>query len=237
MLATAEQPFTSKEGASITLWEVATGKVRFRLTGHQGDVNALAFMRAGRMLVSCSTDTTALVWDMVGAPEPIPAGGLEASWKNLLADDSAQSYRAIRAFATSADGASFLGKRLFPIAVADERRVVRLIKDLDSDMFDERNKASQELDKMGEGIEPILRKALNDKPSVEVRRRLLQILEKPNPEWLRTQRALEALELAGTSAAKKVLQSLAGGAREARLTLEAKAVLERWVAPRSTSTP
>src|SRR3954447_4727614 len=42
------------------------------------------------------------------------------------------------------------------------------------------------------------------------------------PPWP-APRAVEALELAGTPVAKKMLQSLAAGAPEARLTLEAKA--------------
>src|SRR5262249_44645841 len=66
MLASAESPFTSREGASITLWEGSTGRVRLRLAGHQGDVNALAFSPEGRTLISGSTDTTALVWDVLG---------------------------------------------------------------------------------------------------------------------------------------------------------------------------
>jgi dipeptidyl aminopeptidase/acylaminoacyl peptidase len=224
MLATAEGPPESGDRATVTLWEVATGKPRLWMTGHQGDVNAVAFTPDGRSLVTGSTDTTALVWDVM-AP-PASAGGLTAAWDDLLVEDAARGYRAICALAKSSDGAAFLAKRL-PPATEPGGRVARLIQSLDSDVFDERNKASQELEKLGEVAEPALRNALNDKPSAEARKRLGRLVGKLGAEWLRTQRAVEALELAGTPASDKVLQSLAGGAPDARLTREAKAALGR----------
>src|SRR5262249_21999465 len=66
-LAVAQTPFRAGRSDCITLWELATGSVRLGLVGHQGDVNAVAFGADGRTLVSCSTDTTALVWDLPGA--------------------------------------------------------------------------------------------------------------------------------------------------------------------------
>ena len=79
-----------------------------------------------------------------------------------------------------------------------------------------------------EWTEPALRKARGSRPSLEAHRRLDRILEKLSSHWLRSQRAIEALELAGTPATQRVLQTLAAGAAEARLTQEAKAVLKRW---------
>jgi hypothetical protein len=130
--------------------------------------------------------------------------------------------------ARSPTGAGFLAKRLSSAAPMDGRRAARLIEDLDSDNFAKRERASQELAEHGEAAEPALRKARHGRPSLEVHRRLDRILEGLSCQWLRTQRAIEALELAGTPAAKRVLQSLAGGAPEARLTQEARAALKRW---------
>jgi hypothetical protein len=98
-------------------------------------------------------------------------------------------------------------------------------------------KTSQELEKQGEEVEPALRKALLDGPPLEACLRIERILGRLDGEWLRTQRALEALELAGTSAARKVLEALAGGAPEARRTREAKAVLERRTPARAGGVP
>ena len=95
-----------------------------------------------------------------------------------------------------------------------------------TDLFAQRDKASRELEKLG--AEPALRKARGSRRSLEAHRRLDRILEKLSSHWLRSQRAIEALELAGTPATQRVLQTLAAGAAEARLTQEAKAVLKRW---------
>jgi RNA polymerase sigma factor (sigma-70 family) len=237
MIASAEGPFTSRKGACITLWEVDTGRVRLRLVGHQGDVNAIAFAPDSRTLISGSTDTTALVWDVMGLPRTAAARGLDACWDDLVTDDAAVACRALCTLATSPAGVRFLQKHLSATPTPDARRIARLIKDLDSDHFAERNAASQELEKRGEAAEPALRMALGDRPSLEVRQRLERLLNKLSSEWRRTKRALEALEFAGTPAAQRVLHSLAQGAPEARQTQEAKAALKRWSARKPAATP
>jgi RNA polymerase sigma factor (sigma-70 family) len=235
MLASAEQPFTSEDRACITLWEVVTGQVRLRLAGHAGDVNCLAFAGDSKTLVSGSTDTTALVWDVTAPVRAalVRSGGLsvtspEALWAELLAADAARGYRAACVLAASPDGVGLLGQHLLPAPVVDEHRVRKLLTSLDSGLFKERRQASQELERLGEAVEPALLKWLEGQPSLEVRQRLEQLLDKLSSEWLRTLRAVEALELAGTPAAEKVLQALAGGAPEARRTREARAALERF---------
>jgi sugar lactone lactonase YvrE len=239
MLASAEQPFTSRDGASITLWELATGQVRLRLIGHQGDVNGLAFAGDSRTLVSNSTDTTALVWDLTAALRPplaktgdLSAKEVQALWADLLAPDAARGYRAVCTLARSPASVSFLGRRLTPPPV-DGERIARLIKALDSPRFRDRNRAAQELEAAGEAAEPALRKALEGQPSVEVHRRLSRLLEKLAADGLRVQRAVEALELMSTAEARQLLRKLAQGTPEARLTQEAKAALARLVRRRA----
>jgi hypothetical protein len=115
--------------------------------------------------------------------------------------------------------------------MAAAERVQRLIRDLDSDDFQARTKASEELEKIVEEAEPALRKELAEKPSLEARQRIQQVLSKlepmPSAERLRALRSVQILEYAGTPEAKKCLETLAGGLQEARLTREAKAALER----------
>jgi WD40 repeat protein len=55
-------------GHVVHVWEVATGRERAALRGHEGAVYSLAFSRDGRLLASGSEDTTALVWDLNGQP-------------------------------------------------------------------------------------------------------------------------------------------------------------------------
>ena len=81
---------------------------------------------------------------------------------------------------------------------------------------------------------PACRKALEGNPPAEVRRRLEPLLEKLArearelpPGQRRGLRALEVLERIGTPEARALVQQLAAGAADARLTLEAQAALKR----------
>ena len=98
--------------------------------------------------------------------------------------------------------------------------------------FRHAQKAVEELAKFGATAGPALRKALNDTSSAEVRQRLSGLLEKIgepgiHPEELRSVRAVEALELIHTDAAKELLKGLAEGAPGASLTREAAASCRR----------
>jgi hypothetical protein len=223
----------------VRLWEVFTGKERRSLRGHQGGVCSVAFSPDGRTLASGGADTTALAWevfatDLTGPARPVPITprGLDALWGELAGADAARAYDALCAVVHARGGAlPFLQERLRPAEPADARRVARLLEDLDDDRFPVRQKARRGLEGLGEEAEPLLRKALTGGPSPEVRRRVGELLDKlrpdVSPERLGALRALEALEHWGTPEAHEVLRKLAQGAPEARLTLEAKASLQR----------
>jgi hypothetical protein len=115
---------------------------------------------------------------------------------------------------------------------ADPARVQRLLVGLDSKSFAAREKARKELEELGDSAAAALGKALEEKPSLESRRRiqaLLQRLRRPvaNAETRRGLRALAVLEDIGTPEARKVLEALAAGLPAARLTQEARESLER----------
>jgi hypothetical protein len=82
---------------------------------------------------------------------------------------------------------------------------------------------------MGDSVAPILRAKLAANPSLEIRRRLEQILANADttPESLQQVRALETLEHIGTAAARQTIEALSKGYAEARLTREAVASLSR----------
>jgi hypothetical protein len=126
----------------------------------------------------------------------------------------------------------------------DETRLARLITELGSDDFATRQSASEELAKLGEQAIPACRRALGGKSSLEMRRRLDDLLDKAQRAWweasgerLRSLRAVEALELAGTKEAHELLETLAAGADGARLTEEAKAALRRLAARKQDRSP
>jgi WD40 repeat protein len=58
---------SADDGKAVGLWDAATGKELGRLTGYGGRVRRLAAHDGGRVLVSASTDCTALVWDVARA--------------------------------------------------------------------------------------------------------------------------------------------------------------------------
>jgi hypothetical protein len=123
-----------------------------------------------------------------------------------------------------------LSEQLRPITAPDAPKLARLLADLGDEDFTIREKASLELDACIEAVVPALRKALEGKPSNEARRRIEGLLDNLNgwsPERLRVLRSQEVLEHLGTPQAKELLEKLAKGAPEAKLTREAKAALER----------
>src|SRR5262249_15972950 len=110
--------------------------------------------------------------------------------------------------------------------------MAQLVADLDSDLFAVRQKATQALEDLGELAEAVLRKAREGQPSLEKRRRLDQLLEKLEKQPITAERLpslppVQVLDPLGTPEARKVLETVAGGAAEARLTREARRTLER----------
>jgi RNA polymerase sigma factor (sigma-70 family) len=218
-------------GDAVRLWELATGRLRATMVGHLGEVRSLAFSRDGRVLASGGGDTTILTWDLAGPPSRPTRPKLAALWADLADGDAVKAYQAVREFsAARKEGISFLRGRLKPVPPADRERFARLLADLDSDTFAVREKAAAELAEQGAAVEALVRQALEDKPSQEVRRRLEQLLGDlgaPSPNRLRVLRAVEALEHAGGAQERQLLEELGGGAPGAWLTREAKASLER----------
>jgi RNA polymerase sigma factor (sigma-70 family) len=222
---------------TVRLFEVATGQERRRFPGHEGWATRLAFSPDGNRLVSASMDTTLLVWDVRGSREPRvvawPSEKRKQLWDDLLSADGGQSYRAMMTLhASPAAAVAFLKEQVPPAVSADPKQVEKLLGELDSERFEARQEALKGLERLGELAAPSLRKALQGMPSAEVRLRAEQLLARiagafTSPEQLRQLRAVETLEHLGTAEARALLEALAQGAPEGRLTQEAKAALER----------
>jgi hypothetical protein len=118
------------------------------------------------------------------------------------------------------------------VPVPDGKQVARWISDLDSDHFKQRERATEELGRLEEAVGPALREALADKPPLEARRRMEDLLRKLSspvlpPATLRAVRAVQVLEAVASPEARGVLQELARGAAGVRVTDEAAATLRR----------
>jgi hypothetical protein len=219
---------------------LGSGRELAPLAGHLGAVTCLAFSPDGKSVATGSADQTILTWDrgrFTPAKETpasqLSAKELDALWAELADSDAARAYRAIGRMTASPDETTaFLKRGLQPAVAADPRRVRQLIGELDDQRFAVRQKATEELEQIGDLADPEVRRAVVEGKSLEHRRRLEQLLGKYDwfsltPEHLRRQRALTILERLGTAEARRVLTDLAEGAAAARQTQAARSALQR----------
>lgn len=221
--------FAEEGSGLVRLIEVASGQARATFDGHKHGVHGLAFSPDGRLLASGGKDNVAFVWDVVG-----PAVG---GWDELAAKDGKRSAAAVAAFAQMGKrGVALLERRLRPAPGVDTKRLASLIAGLVSDSFETREQSERDLAALGEQAAPAMHRMRRRTDDLEQRARLDRLLEKlertPPPEELRALRGVEALERIGTAEARRVLQRLAKGAPDARLTLEARGALLRLSGPR-----
>jgi WD40 repeat protein len=233
--------FNGTLDGAIEVWELATGQKRLNLQGHlPGEIHRLLVLQNGRSLASCGSDTQVLLWDLTGrAPDGVwrsvqhSPEKQRALWDVLAAKDAAAGHRAIwELIADPAGSVAFLAKHLRPFAAADAKRVVPLIDDLDSPVFETRAHATAELAKLGEAALPFLRVAQKKPSSLEQSRRLQTLVDDLDRfdltgDRLRAVRAVEVLHSIGTDAARKVVENWATGFADARLTRESQAALQR----------
>jgi RNA polymerase sigma factor (sigma-70 family) len=228
---------------TVRLWDLLSGKEVGRL-GKEIDpfkggwVLAVAFSPDGRTLVSGGLDKSAHIWDVSRITERrrrmterSPAQ-IEDDWKDL-AGNARVGYAALgRLVCSRGSAVAFLAKKLESTPPPDTRRIKQLVTELDNEQFNVRERAVRELEKLGERAEPAVRIALDGKPSLEARRRLERLLSRPEiaslpAETVRQIRAVEVLESIGDREAQRVLNKLAAGPPEWRLTQEARATVRR----------
>jgi HEAT repeat protein len=129
------------------------------------------------------------------------------------------------------EAVTVLDEHLLTVVPVKQAILQMLIKDLDSDRFEVRDRALRRLQALGEVAQPALLQALANNPSHEARRRIKELLDTlhalPVGDSLAVIRAVEILESIDSPEARHVLQRLAEGAPAATVTRQAKAALGR----------
>jgi WD40 repeat protein len=230
----------SSDDGTIRFWDVATGTILAQVEGHRGGVGTIAFSADGQTLVSAGNDTTALVWDVKRClesgsrqPEKLTPQTAVRLWDRLADDDGEKAADALSDLIEQPQLAlPLLRDKLRPVPPIDKQRIAKLIANLEDDSFDVRKKANEVLEKQAELAEPALQARLANNPSLEVKQRIDRLLEKIQGPVLvadqaRALRALEALETIGTGEAVDLLDKMAKGTPESRVTQAARERLER----------
>jgi hypothetical protein len=117
--------------------------------------------------------------------------------------------------------------------VPEQEQIAKLIADLDKDEFTVRERASRELAGLGKKAESALRRALENDPSVEARRRIQKLLpnltsdSRPPSDVLRVIRSIEVLERISTDETRQIIERLSKDASDSWTPAEEKSALER----------
>lgn len=226
----------------VRFYSATTGTELKQLKGHQSAVVALAISADGKTLVSGSVDTTALVYNITGAakedkpaPVELETAKADALWNDLADADGKKAFVAILTLSTAPKQAvPLLAERVKAVAVPDNAKLKQLIADLEADKpFKVRQKANDDLEKLGELATDALQKVLAEKPGLEMETRIKRLLDRlvtgqaPPADVLRGLRALEVLEQLGTADARQAVETIGKGAAGARLTRQAQETLQR----------
>jgi hypothetical protein len=209
---------------TIRIWNLALPAFPLAFTSDPKGLYSLAYSPDGKRLVSAGADKTAKIWDvsaLLSAGRPLQAAEaakqVQALWNDLAAEETTRAYCALWILAASpTQTLPLLQEQLRP-SMKQDPRTAALIADLDSNTFAVREKAMEELEKLGESAEKTLRERLKDPPSLEVQRRVEQLLLRINdrpvstPEARRAMRTVRMLEHFGTAEARRLLERVGRG--------------------------
>jgi len=173
---------------------------------------------------------------------PQPSDGAKLSdaemgdaWLALSGEDANDVDRAATKLVGAGDPAvPFIREQVERGSKVDDQAVAKLIAQLDHDDFTQRDAATRELRRMGRATEPLLRQALDAKPSAETRSRLEAVLAElqPDPSGQRKPdretSAIAILARIGTPAAIDYLGDLAALSPDSPRAADARRALQEF---------
>ncbi len=228
---------------SPTEWQVVTRDffkdfgamtiVGFAITPMDGTALLFDHFLLGRSIEDLDKATDAAL-GRAKLAKPLEGAERDAAWRELWGQDRGKAAAALRKFlATSPEQVEYIATHLPKTDPQVHSRVLHLIKDLDAMDFDIRQKASDELVKIGPPAVDLLRTAMQTSPSDEVRYRAEEVLVgKVGSGHALSRSALgsrviRVLERAGTEESKKLLSKLADGVYGPDYVEDAKAATQR----------
>jgi DNA-binding beta-propeller fold protein YncE len=189
------------------------------------------FSPDGLLLATGSRDGNIHLWDLtewrpqLREYEHLSAERLEHLWQKLAGpendiwDKPAVVYQ-LRA--APEQTVALLANKLKTVPAPDPQLISRLIRELDNPQYAVRNQAMQRLQSLDWLVKSSLNQALQQKPTLEAKRRIETVLQKINssddPERIRQRRAVELMSAIATPSSLQVLRDWSKGAPDAYLT-------------------
>lgn len=230
------------DGTSLRVWNLKDNRTRRPISHHSGKVAALALSPDGKLLATAGADGKALLWNTLarelthkGPALELTPKELAALWVDLNNADAGKAEAAWQKLAGAGDNAvPFLRQQIRLVAVpsVDLTQLEKRLTELDADRFAVREKATAELIAAGELAVGLIKRFLEQTPSLEAQSRANLVLEKLGespltPERVRVLEAIALLEQVRTARTIDLLKEIERDALISPLRTEARQALER----------
>jgi len=229
--------------SSICLWDMAVNKdIAVFRDFQKGRVDGVVLAPGNTVLAvvgRCATaqsnqlrlwDISAVIREATQRELQHPKKLLETLWEDLGDKDDAKAFQAVCSlFAVPDQACSFFRQSLKPFTKPSTCDLLKLIANLDDNMFSQRQKAIVALEKASEDAMPILLAALESPGlSLEASTRIRALVDRGiSRQTLRFLRAVDLLEHWASPEAEQLLATLTKGTPDAWLTREAQASYDR----------
>lgn len=220
------------DDSTVKFWEAASGKLRATMHLPGANMTSLSIALGGSTLAAGGKrgGTGILAAWQLYACGPRLVSAIRPSLWHDLAGDAAVAYQAILTIGSHPRQAMpLLKQRLRPVVLSAAvcKECDGLIAGLDHESFEVRDEATRKLEAMSPWVEAHLKNALASAKTLELQRRLQSLIAQVGQSTLPLLRAVEALEHAVGPEARALLQQLAAGEPQARITREARQSLQR----------